>query len=306
MAKMSVSGIKLTSAFGPRTNVKVDPNTFHYGADYGPPVRNQTGVPLFSIITGPLTKLKDQYGALGVRVGTRATEAIEYWHLARFAGGLTNGDKIREGQFVGEMGTTGRSTGIHVHVEHWIKGKRYDPVPFINKQASKAVAIGDGDTDIPGGLTMSEYTDLKNQIAELRTHLNNVLTVDGKGTLGFAGITYTAAKNAEIRGDDIVRRLAYVGPDGQRANFDWFPVLEQRIRESAGAQLTDEQLAKIVAAVVESRSDADAKVNRLHEFFFAIPTGGKYDFASHFRNTMNSIHDVVRDVAEKMGVQVKR
>lgn len=36
MAKMSVSGIVYTSAFGPRANHKVDPNDFHWGADFGP------------------------------------------------------------------------------------------------------------------------------------------------------------------------------------------------------------------------------------------------------------------------------
>ncbi|ERG63550.1 hypothetical protein L332_03670 [Agrococcus pavilionensis RW1] len=147
MAKMSVSGIVYTQAFGPRTPGKVDPNTFHWGADFGPPKRGQTGVPLFAIFAGKVTRLRDQYGALGVRVGDRKTEAIEFWHLARYAKNL--GMFVSEGDEVGEMGTTGRSTGIHVHVEHWVKGKRIDPLPFINKQAKKSVAPGDGDTDAP-------------------------------------------------------------------------------------------------------------------------------------------------------------
>ena len=36
---------------------------------------------------------------------------------------------------------------IHVHVEHWVRGERVDPVPFIDRQASKPVALGIGDTD---------------------------------------------------------------------------------------------------------------------------------------------------------------
>ena len=147
MAKMSVSGIVYTSAFGPRKNHKVDPNDFHWGADFGPPKRNQKGVPLFAIFAGKVTRLRDQYGALGARVGDRQAEAIEYWHLARYADDL--GMFVSEGDEVGEMGTTGLSTGIHVHVEHWVKGKRIDPLPFINKQAKKSVAPGDGDTDAP-------------------------------------------------------------------------------------------------------------------------------------------------------------
>lgn len=145
MAKLSIKGIVYTSAFGPRKAHRLDPNPFHYGADYGPPVRGQTGVPLFAIIGGVVTRMRDQHGALGIRIGSRATEALEYWHLANYADTL--GKTVREGELVGEMGTTGISTGIHVHVEHWVKGKRIDPVPLINRQASKAVAKSDGDTD---------------------------------------------------------------------------------------------------------------------------------------------------------------
>lgn len=144
MAKMSIKGIKLTSSFGPRTHT-LDTAPFHFGADYGPPVRNQTGVPLHAIFTGPVKTMRDGNGALGVRVGTRATEAIEYWHLAGFADSL--GATASEGELLGEMGTTGLSTGIHVHVEHWVRGERVDPVPFIDRQASKPVALGIGDTD---------------------------------------------------------------------------------------------------------------------------------------------------------------
>jgi hypothetical protein len=144
MAKMSIKGIVFTSAFGPRTH-SIDPAMFHFGADYGPPTRNQTGVPLFAIFAGKVTTMTDQHGANGVRIGSRATEAVEYWHLARFADGL--GSTASEGDLLGEMGTTGLSTGIHVHVEHWVRGTRLDPVPFIDKQASKAVARGFGDTE---------------------------------------------------------------------------------------------------------------------------------------------------------------
>lgn len=155
MAKMSIKGIVRTSGFGPRTHT-LDKAPFHFGADYGPPIRNQKGVPLFAIFGGPVKTMTDQHGALGVRVGSRGTEAIEYWHLARFADSL--GSRASEGELVGEMGTTGLSTGIHVHVEHWVRGKRIDPVPFINKQASKAVDEGVGDTE----LTLFEEDDMYN------------------------------------------------------------------------------------------------------------------------------------------------
>lgn len=156
MAKISIKGIVLTSSFGPRTHT-LDKAVFHFGADYGPPTRNQKGVPLFAIFAGTVKTMTDQHGALGVRVGTRATEAIEYWHLARFADGL--GSTAREGELLGEMGTTGLSTGIHVHVEHWVSGKRRDPVPFIDKQASKAVAMGVGDTELDHVEEDDMYTD---------------------------------------------------------------------------------------------------------------------------------------------------
>jgi Peptidase family M23 len=180
MAKMSVKGIVFTSEFGPREHT-LDKALFHWGADYGPPVRGQTGVPLFAIFAGPVKRMKDGNGALGVRVGSRATEAVEFWHLASFADHL--GKTADEGDLVGEMGTTGLSTGIHVHVERWVEGKRINPVPFIDKQAKKSVArgLGDNDTEAEKGFLMALTHGQQVEALELLRVIRNDQTfADGK------------------------------------------------------------------------------------------------------------------------------
>lgn len=250
MAKLSVSGIKLTSAYGPREPIKTKAGwtpSFHWGADYGPPVRHQEGVPLYAIMAGPVTRMKDQYGALGVRIGNRATRAIETWHMAGYNPQL--GDTAHEGEWLGDMGKTGRATGIHTCVFYWVNGKRVDPVPFINAQAKKAVASGDGDTDDEkeDGLTMADAASLEAQLKELRGHLNNLLTVGGEGKLGVPGITYTALKDTQGKVDDLGRRLAFTGEDGTRANYDWLPVIYKQLVASGPAS------ANAIAAAVASK-----------------------------------------------------
>jgi hypothetical protein len=153
-----------TSPYGPRAPNQAIGITedMHWGADYGPDVRNKKGVPLQAVIGGRITHRGDQYGAKGVRVATRATGALlvllrrlyggvvegalvefDLWHLASHE--VAHGVDVAEGTVVGVMGSTGRSTGIHVHAELRIGGKVVDPKPFIDAQASKAVADAPAD-----------------------------------------------------------------------------------------------------------------------------------------------------------------
>ncbi|MFC7430971.1 MULTISPECIES: M23 family metallopeptidase [unclassified Agrococcus] len=164
MAKLSPQQLVFTSPFGPRAPNQAIGITedMHWGADYGPDVRNKKGVPLQSLIDGSVTPLSDQYGALGVRTTTKATGSllnvlrslygnvregtvvsVSLWHLASRVALRT--PNVVAGAVLGVMGSTGRSTGVHVHVELRIDGRLVDPKPFIDAQASKAVADAPAD-----------------------------------------------------------------------------------------------------------------------------------------------------------------
>lgn len=167
MARLSSQTLVYTSAFGARDPIKTAAGvteSFHYGIDFGPEQRGKQGVPLCAVFAGRATHLADQYGALGVRVTATAGDvgldllrrlyparrvtastpvAVSLWHLASRA--VAHAAQVVAGAVLGVMGSTGRSTGVHVHVELTIGGVRVDPKPFIDAQASKAVAPAPAD-----------------------------------------------------------------------------------------------------------------------------------------------------------------
>nr|NIR61167.1 M23 family metallopeptidase [Gammaproteobacteria bacterium] len=54
-----------------------------------------------------------------------------YGHLSRYAEGLRPGRRVTRGQVIGYVGSTGRSTGPHLHYEVWMAGRAVDPVDFL-------------------------------------------------------------------------------------------------------------------------------------------------------------------------------
>lgn len=150
MARLSPERLVFTSGYGDRDPIKTNAGStpsFHRGIDYGPEQRGKQGVLLNAVIGGRITYLYDQYGAVGIRVGDRKTHAIDLWHLDRRL--VANGVDVAEGTAIGVMGSTGLSTGVHVHVEEWVNGVRIDPKPFIDRQASKAIAAAPADYPRP-------------------------------------------------------------------------------------------------------------------------------------------------------------
>ncbi|WP_144719231.1 M23 family metallopeptidase [Agrococcus jejuensis] len=150
MARLSPERLVYTSAFGDRDPIKTNAGStpsFHWGVDYGPEQRGKQGVLLQAVIGGPVVRVRDQYGALGVFVGDKASLRIDLWHLASYA--PTLGKTVAEGDVLGVMGSTGLSTGVHVHVELWVQDRRVDPKPFLDAQASKAIASAPADYPRP-------------------------------------------------------------------------------------------------------------------------------------------------------------
>ena len=88
--------------------------------------------PIFAAHDGIVT-YKGYYGAYGnfVQIDHGDGVVTEYGHMIRFADDYANGDKVRSGQVIGYVGTTGRSTGEHLHFNTKINGKYVDPVPYM-------------------------------------------------------------------------------------------------------------------------------------------------------------------------------
>ena len=92
-----------------------------YAADYGTPV--------YSTADGVI-KTKGRKGALGKSVSIKhgANYVTVYAHLSNYAKGLRTNKKVKRGQVIGYVGSTGRSTGPHLHYELRYKGKRKNPL----------------------------------------------------------------------------------------------------------------------------------------------------------------------------------
>lgn len=97
----------------------------HNGVDFAAPI----GTPVYAAYSGTVEKV-GRYGPSGNVVTIRHGGNIVtgYAHLSRFAAGLRPGQKVRTRQVIGYVGTTGRSTGPHLHFSAKRRGKFIDPL----------------------------------------------------------------------------------------------------------------------------------------------------------------------------------
>ena len=101
---------------------KVQPHT---GVDYAAP----TGTPVMSIGDGVVTSMKNE-GAGGntVRITHNSVYKTAYLHLSKYGLGLKVGQRVRQGQVIGYVGSTGRSTGPHLDFRVWKNGTPINPL----------------------------------------------------------------------------------------------------------------------------------------------------------------------------------
>lgn len=125
LMRTPVDGARVSSSFGYRTHPILGYQKLHRGVDFAAP----TGTPVFA--AGAATvEFAGPRGAAGNFVslmhdnGWRTT----YMHLNAFAPGLAAGQRVAQAQAIGEVGTTGRSTGPHLHYEIHIDGEPVDPM----------------------------------------------------------------------------------------------------------------------------------------------------------------------------------
>lgn len=109
-----VDGARLSSGYGMRHHPVLGYNKMHKGMDFAAP----TGTPIYAAGDGTIEKM-GKFGAYGnyVRIRHNSNIKTAYAHMQKFAKGLSAGSRIKQGQIIGYIGTTGRSTGPHLHYE---------------------------------------------------------------------------------------------------------------------------------------------------------------------------------------------
>ena len=124
LMKTPVEGARVSSTFGMREHPILGFLKLHTGVDFASPV----GTPVYAAGDG-VVEFAEPKGPNGNMVKLRHRDGSEtlYLHLKDFAPGLRAGAAVRQGQDIGQVGTTGRSTGPHLHYEVHIDGQPVDP-----------------------------------------------------------------------------------------------------------------------------------------------------------------------------------
>jgi len=125
LMRTPIDGARLTSGFGVRRHPILGYTKMHKGVDFGAP----TGTPVMASGNGVIEKA-EWYGGYGryVRVKHGNSYSTAYAHLSRFARGIRPGVRVRQGQVIAYVGTTGRSTGPHLHYEVMASKKQINPM----------------------------------------------------------------------------------------------------------------------------------------------------------------------------------
>lgn len=115
---------RVSSNYGYRVHPIAGYRKMHQGMDFAA----STGTPIIAPADGVVVEAR-RWGGYGNWIRVRHSNGLEtgYAHLSRFASGMRAGQRITQGQVIGYVGSTGNSTGPHLHYEMWRNGQRINP-----------------------------------------------------------------------------------------------------------------------------------------------------------------------------------
>ncbi|MEQ8504803.1 MAG: M23 family metallopeptidase [Rhodospirillales bacterium] len=125
LMRTPIDGARLSSGFGKRRHPVLGYTKMHRGVDFAA----SSGTPIYAAGDGVVTFAgrKGGYGNyINIRHNGRYHTA--YAHMKGFARGIGRGKRVRQGQVIGYVGTTGRSTGPHLHYEILVDGGQVNPL----------------------------------------------------------------------------------------------------------------------------------------------------------------------------------
>lgn len=141
-SRMPLESATLTSDYGMRTHPVIGGRRAHKGIDLAAP----TGTPVYATADGIVGRA-DWFSSYGLYIQIEHGADLEtrYAHLSRLA--VSAGESVQKGDLIGYVGSTGRSTGPHLHYEVRVDGQAVNPMPYmVESQAQRAfaIAIGEG------------------------------------------------------------------------------------------------------------------------------------------------------------------
>ena len=121
LMKTPINGARLSSSFGMRKHPILGYNKMHKGTDFAAP----SGTPIMASGSGTVTRARWCGGGGNcVKIKHNSTYETIYAHMKSFAKGIREGKKVKQGQTIGYVGSTGLSTGPHLHYEVIVNGKK--------------------------------------------------------------------------------------------------------------------------------------------------------------------------------------
>lgn len=119
-----IDGARVSSGFGMRKHPIQGYHKMHKGIDFAAP----TGTPIYAAGDGVIQKAS-RFSSYGNYVKIRHNNQIStaYAHMSRYAKGITPGKRVKQGDVIGYVGTTGNSTGAHLHYEVLLNGAQVNP-----------------------------------------------------------------------------------------------------------------------------------------------------------------------------------
>ena len=121
LMKTPINGARLSSPFGMRKHPIDGFNKMHRGTDFAAPM----GTPIMASGDGVIKKAGWCGGGGNcVKIKHNSTYQTVYAHMSKFARGIKNGVRVKQGQTIGYVGSTGKSTGPHLHYEVIVNGKK--------------------------------------------------------------------------------------------------------------------------------------------------------------------------------------
>jgi murein DD-endopeptidase MepM/ murein hydrolase activator NlpD len=125
-SRIPVEGVRLSSDYGMRNHPVSGGRRAHKGVDLAAPV----GTPIYATADGTISRA-DWFSSYGLYVAIEHGGDIQtrYGHMSRL--NVAAGQQVRKGDVIGFVGSTGRSTGPHLHYEVRISGAAVNPVPYM-------------------------------------------------------------------------------------------------------------------------------------------------------------------------------
>jgi hypothetical protein len=125
LLRTPVAAAHITSGFGMRINPILGYSKMHQGVDFGAP----PGTPIFAAGNGTIVDIGEK-GGYGRCIRIRHNGQLEtlYAHMSRFAANMYRGAHVNQGDVIGYVGSSGRSTGPHLHYEVHVASRPVNPL----------------------------------------------------------------------------------------------------------------------------------------------------------------------------------